>query len=106
MANARTTKGKVTPATRRWDWTTKDGRDALDAAVLAAVAAGDKRRREVAKRLGIGDSDRALRAVGMGLVRGAARGHLTQSGEGGQREYVMTPKGETVAAAKEGGGRG
>lgn len=105
MGTARMTKKTgATLTTKRWDWSTKGGRDELDAAVLGAVVAGCRRRAEVAKWLGVGDSDRALRAVGQGLVRGAARGELFQHGEGGQRVYEATFKGHALAA-KEGGGK-
>ena len=94
----RGTKGKATPPTKRHDWNSREGRAALRLAILREMAEMPMVPRGIiASRIGIGNSENALRATTTALKMLASTGHVEPSGEGPLREYRITKAGQTMA---------
>lgn len=75
------------------DWTTRDGRAALDAAALDAVASGLATRHEVGTALDMDMTDRrAANAVTAALARLCASAKAERSGSRGQTRYMVKGK--------------
>ena len=97
-----------------WDWTTAEGRAALDLGILRVLAAEPDTERDaahfwcsrkmMADRLKIDDSENALRAVSRGLGRLVRAGLAVHHGKLKATVYRASAAGRREAA-KEGGGK-